>query len=204
MSKAKNDHTVIAVFSDMDTAKDAASKLHDWTKDNKMQVGDIGYVYMKGDKVKTKRWRKTGKGANWGLVVGGIAAVLSGGITLIPGLVGGAAAGAVVGAFVHNSLGISKDDVKKLGADLDSGKVAVVVTCPGDESDAITGQLKTEGGDVQSYEVQDQDAVDAAADNADADAVDADTSGDDDDDASAPAADASSDDAAAAPAASDS
>ena len=106
-----------------------------------------------------------------------------------------------MGAFVHNSLGISKDDVKKLGDDLDSGKVAVVVTCPGDESDAITGQLKTEGGDVQSYEVQDQDAVDAAADNADADAVDADTSGDDDDDdASAPAA--SSDDSAAAPAAS--
>ena len=199
MSKAKNDHTVIAVFPSMDAAKSAASTLHDWTKDNKMQVGDIGYVYMKGDKVKTKRWRKTGKGAKWGLVVGGIAAVLSGGITLIPGLVGGAAAGAVVGAFVHNSLGISKDDVKKLGADLDSGKVAVVVTCPGNESDDITGQLKTEGGDVQSYEVQDQAAVDAAADNADADAVDADTSGDDDD-ASAPAA--SSDDSAAAPAAS--
>ena len=192
MSKAKNDHTVIAVFPSMDAAKDAGDQLHDWMKDNKMQVGDIGYVYKKGDKVKTKRWRKTGKGAKWGLVVGGIAAVLSGGVTLAAGLIGGAAAGGVMGAFVHNSLGISKDDVKKLGDDLDSGKVAMVVTCPGDESDDVAGQLKTEGGDVQDYEVKDQAAVDAAADHADDDAVDADTSGDDDDDddASAPAADA--------------
>ena len=66
MSRTKNDHTVIAVFPSMDAAKDAASKLHDWTKDNKDQVGDIGYVYMKGDKVKTKRWRKTGRGRDVG------------------------------------------------------------------------------------------------------------------------------------------
>lgn len=191
MSKPKNDYTVIAVFPNMDAAKDAHDQLHDWKKDNDKHIGDTGYVYKKGDKVKTKRGHKTGEGAEWGLVVGAIAALLSGGLTLIPGLIGGAAAGAFVGAFVHKGLGISKDDVDKLGADLDGGKVAMVVTCPTAESDAVAGQLKTEGGDVQGYEVQDQAVVDAAADNADAAAVDADTAGDDDDDA-APADDSSS------------
>ena len=191
MARKKNDHTVIAIYTDEAASKKASDALQSWAKTNKAQLGDIGVVYKKGDKVKTERWRKAGRGAMWGLVVGAIAAVLSGGITLLGGLIGGAAAGGVMGAFVHNSLGISKDDVKKLGDELDSGKVAVVVTCTGDESDDIAAQLKKSGGDVQDYEVKDQDAVDAATAHTDTAAADADTSGDDDSSAAAPAADTS-------------
>src|SRR6476620_2067246 len=100
MAKDNNDHVVIALYSSEDAANDASKALQSWDKANDdIKLGSIGTISKKGDKVKTHVGRKTRSGAKAGAVLGVTAAVLSGGVTLIPGLVGGAAAGGVLGSF---------------------------------------------------------------------------------------------------------
>jgi hypothetical protein len=41
--------------------------------------------------------------------------------------VGGALAGGVLGSFFHKGLGLSKDDLDRIGGELDDGKAAVVI-----------------------------------------------------------------------------
>jgi uncharacterized membrane protein len=145
---------VIAIFSDEDAAKKASKALQDWDKANDdIKLGAIGTISKKGDDVKTSVGRKTGKGAKVGATVGVVAAVLSGGITLIPGLVYGAAGGGVLGTFFKKSLNLTKEEIEELGKKLDSGKVALVVTLSENEVEPTSKQLADLGGEVQSYEV---------------------------------------------------
>jgi hypothetical protein len=56
--------------------------------------------------------RKTGKGAKTGAIIGIIAAVLSGGATLVGGIVAVAVGGGVLGTFFKNSLHLTKEEIQ--------------------------------------------------------------------------------------------
>jgi uncharacterized membrane protein len=80
--------------------------------------------------------------------------VLSGGIAILGGLVGGAILGGVVGTFVHKGLGMSKEDLDRLGAHLDAGRAALGVIVEKGEVKDTEAKLTELGGKVETYEVQ--------------------------------------------------
>ena len=54
MAKQKDDQVVIALFTDKDAAKAAEKSVKQWDKSDKnVKTGDMGIIFMKGDKVKT-------------------------------------------------------------------------------------------------------------------------------------------------------
>ncbi len=151
---------VIATFDSQTQAEQAAKDLMGWDKANDdVKLGAIG-VLTKNDKgeVKTKNLsqRNTGKGAKIGMGLGVIAAVFSGGLTLIPTALGGALAGGAAGSLFRKGLGMSDEELEKLNADLDGGRAALLVMCDAHEVQATSDYLVAAGGRPQSH------AIDAA------------------------------------------
>src|SRR6478672_1990126 len=125
MADNKNDHVVIALFESEDAADQAKKGLQDWDKANDdIKLGAIGTITKKGDKVKTHVGRKTGGGAKVGAALGVTAAVLSGGLTLIPGAVAGAVGGGALGTFFKKSTNLTKEEIQALKKKLNEDKVA--------------------------------------------------------------------------------
>ena len=153
---------VLAFFDTEDEANSAVSELKQWDKASKeIKLGAIG-VLVKDDKGKIKTHklgsRKTGTGA----ILFALAGVLSGGITVV----GGAVIGALFGALFHKGLGMSKEDLARIGGELDGGKASVAVLADPQEAAAITAKLAELGGKPESYEVSEelvQEAETAAA-----------------------------------------
>jgi hypothetical protein len=121
-----SEHAVIAVFDDTTQAERAAHDLKGWDKANDdIKLGAIGLLTRddKG-KVKAKNFseRNTGKGAKVGMGLGVLAAVFSGGLTLVPTAVGGAVAGGAVGTLSHKGLGMSDAELQQLATDLEGGR----------------------------------------------------------------------------------
>ena len=84
----KNNHVVIAYFSDADQAQQAADQIKDWDKaTDAIKLGGIGILTWEKGKIKTHKVgrRATGSGAKWGVALGAVTGVLSGGVTLIGG-----------------------------------------------------------------------------------------------------------------------
>jgi len=151
------EQAVIASFDSQAQAEQAAKDLMGWDKANDdIKLGAIG-VLTKDDKgeIKTKNYseRKTRKGAMVGVGLGAIAAVVSGGLTLIPSVVGGAVAGGAAGTLFRKGLGMSEEDLQKLSADLDNGRAALLVMCNAGEVQATSEYLVAAGGKPQSHAV---------------------------------------------------
>jgi len=175
MANDKNEHVVIALFADENTAEQAVGALRTWDKaSSEIKLGAIGTIAKEGDKVTTRTGRKTGKGASVGAILGVIAAVLSGGLTLVGGMVGGAALGGAVGAFMKQSLRLTEEEILELGHELDHGKVAVVVTCDPIEIEPLVEELTRQGGQVSAYDVP-KEAVAATSEALAAESAPADT-----------------------------
>jgi len=160
MSDNKNEHLVTAVFDSKDKAAEAAQALKDWDKANEdIKLGAIS-VLTKNEKgkIETTNYssRQTGKGAKIGVIAGAITALLSGGLTLLGGVIGGAALGALGGSLRKQGLGLSEDDLKALAAELDAGHAALLVMCDDSEVEATTAELTTLGGKTQSKPVSDE------------------------------------------------
>src|SRR5215469_14685404 len=100
--------------------------------------------------------RQTRKGAKVGMGLGVIAAVFSGGLTLIPTAIGGALAGGAAGTLFRKGLGMSDEQLQKLNEDLDGGRAALLVICDANEVQATSDYLTAAGGRPQSH------AIDAA------------------------------------------
>jgi len=168
------EHAVIAIFDDAAKGEQAAHDLMAWDKANDdIKLGAVGLLtrevgsWGQGE-VKTRNFssRNTGKGAKVGMGLGVLAAVFSGGLTLIPGAVGGAIAGAGVGALSRNGLGVSNDELQQLLKDLDGGRAALLVMCDEAEVQATTDYLVAAGGTPQSHAIDEshlQAAAEAAA-----------------------------------------
>ena len=147
------ERAVTAYFDSAEQAEQAARDLMDWDKaDDEIKLGAIG-VLTRDDqgKLKTKNLssRNTGKGAKVGMGLGALAAVLSGGLTLIPTAVGGAVGGGLVGSFSKKGLGLSDDDLQQLNAQLAEGHAALLVLCDDPEVEATTARLVASGGEVR-------------------------------------------------------
>ena len=102
------------------------------------------------------------------MILGIITAILSGGISLLlEGVVEGAILGGIVGTFVHKGLGLSQEDLKRIGDHLDAGRAAVGVMIEKEEVSATSDELTKLGGKIEIHEVSAEALQDAkkAADN---------------------------------------
>jgi uncharacterized membrane protein len=166
------EHAVIAIFDDTAQAEQAAKDLMGWDKANAdIKLGAIGMVTLEGGtwgqgEFKTKNFgsRNTGKGAKIGMGLGVLAAVFSGGLTLIPTAVGGAVAGGAVGSLSHKGLGLTEDELQRLRKDLEGGHAALLVMCDEGEVAATTEYLTAAGGrPSSSHAINASDLEQAAA-----------------------------------------
>lgn len=159
----KNDHVVIALFGDEQAAQAAIDGIKVWDKANdQMKLGAIGLLRKEGDKVKTSVGRKTGRGVAIGATVGIIGAVLTGGASLIAGAVGAGTLGGAVGAFLKNSMGLTKEEIAQIGQELDAGRVAVVVPCDEYEIPLVTEFMSGPGVTVRAYDVSSDALIEVA------------------------------------------
>ena len=88
-----------------------------------------------------------------GVVLGLIAAIPTGGLSLVGGVLGGALGGGVIGEFFHRGLKISENDAARIGRELDAGRAAVGVLAWDSETDILANKLKDLGGTPQTHAV---------------------------------------------------
>jgi hypothetical protein len=143
---------VMAFFESEAAADNAVTAVKDWDKASKeVKLGAIGILVKDEDgKVKTHKLgkRKTGTGVLLGALVG----VLSGGVSIV----GGALVGGVLGSFFHKGLGLSKDDLDRIGGELDGGKAAVCILAEPDEAAGVSDKLAELGGVPETHEVSEE------------------------------------------------
>ena len=70
---------------------------------------------------------------------------------LIVAAVGGSALGGAAGALFKQSLAIGEDDLKAIDAELESGKVAVVVACDAYEVEGVVADLRQHGAATVNF-----------------------------------------------------
>ena len=132
------------------------AELKEWDKaSDDIKLGAIG-ILVKDEKgkIKTQKLgsRAGGKGARTGIILGVIAAILSGGVTLLGGVVVGAVGGGIFGSLFHRGLGLSKDQLNGIGKELDSGEAAVGVMAVARRS--VRGVGEAEGPWRQASELR--------------------------------------------------
>jgi hypothetical protein len=155
---AKN-QLVLAFYPSEDAADQAVKSIKEWDKASKeIKLGSIG-VLVKDDKGKIKTQKVGARHTTTGAAAGVLAAVLSGGVTLV----GGVVLGSLVGAFIHKGLGLSKEDLARIGGELDGGKAAVAVLAAADEASAVSAKLAELGGTTETHEVTDEALEQAVA-----------------------------------------
>ena len=147
------ERAVLAYFDSAAQADQAAQELMRWDKgDDLIGLDTIGVLTKDADgKLETKNLsaRNTGKGALVGLGLGALAAVVSGGLTLLPAAIGGAAGGGLAGSRSKRGLGLSDDDLQQLRAALEGGRAALLVLCDPHEVAVTTALLTAAGGTVR-------------------------------------------------------
>jgi len=150
----ENKHVVIAYFSSKAQAEQTAERIKEWDKGNDdIKLGGIGILTADKGKIKTRKVgrRAGGTGAKWGLALGAVTGILSGGVTLIGGAVAGSASGAVLGALFHKSLGLSDADKARLEQHLQSAGAALVVMADEHEVTPTKAELVALGGQAEDY-----------------------------------------------------
>jgi uncharacterized membrane protein len=159
---ASNTHLVMAFFPSETAADDSAAVLKEWAKANRrVDLEAIGVLVKDQDgAVKTHKLgtRQAGKGIGVGSVLGLVAAIPTGGLSLVEGVALGGAGGAVVGSLFHRGLGLTNRDVTRIAGHLDAGHAALGVLVPERQTHAVSAQLAELGGEAEIHEV-DADAV---------------------------------------------
>jgi uncharacterized membrane protein len=143
---------VLAFFGSEAAADGAVNEIKQWDKASKeVKLGAIG-VLVKDDKGKIKTHKLGQRKTKGGAVLGALAGVLSGGISVL----GGAVVGGILGAFFHKGLGLSKDDLARIDSELDGGKAAVGVLAEPEEAADVSAKLAELGGVPETHEVSDE------------------------------------------------
>ena len=145
-----NDHAVIACFDSAAQAEEAVERLKSWDRArSEISLGAVGVLTKSAQGTfETRNYsaRHAGRGALVGLGLGALAAVLSGGLTLLPTLVAGGVVGGLLGALSRQGLGVTDETVRRLSAELDGGRAALLVMCDEEEVAATTAQVTADGG----------------------------------------------------------
>ncbi len=159
---------VLALFADEASADHAVNEIKNWDKaSDDVKLGAIG-VLVKDEKGKIKTHKTGSRKTKGGAVLGVLLGIVSGGVTLLGGLIGGA----VLGSLFHKGLSISKDEQAKLSSELDAGKAAVGLMVDAAEAELVKAKLIELGGAPEVYDVSDE-AVEQAAAQAEAAPADA-------------------------------
>ena len=130
---------VAIAYEDLDTAQEVASNLGDAVKSHVVELEDLVIVERQGDgKVKLHQPSLAGLGAASGALWGGLIGL----IFLVPlfGMAVGAAAGAAGGAL--SDTGVDDKFLKRLGAELEPGKAALIVLVRKVSADKILPEIK--------------------------------------------------------------
>src|SRR5262245_35665876 len=105
---ASDPQLVLAFFDNEAAADGAADALRSWAKTNeRIELEALGVLVRdEHGEVNTHKLgpRETHKGLGIGVVLGTVAAVASGGISLLEGVAVGGAGGGVLGSLFHKSL----------------------------------------------------------------------------------------------------
>ena len=104
-----------------------------------------------------------GKGAKIGAILGVIAAIPTGGLSLLGGVVAGSAGGGVLGHFVHHNYSLSEADLARIHGGLDEGKAFIGVLVPAEQAGAFEMQLTRFGGVTKSHDITEEGAQKAEA-----------------------------------------
>jgi uncharacterized membrane protein len=161
--KDKEDHggdtqlLVLAFFPSEDLADEAATVLKSWEKATEyMKVDGVGVLVKdeNGEIKQHKLGKRAGKkGMGIGVALGVVAAIPTGGLSLLGGAVAGVVGGGVIGHFFHRGLKMTDEDVARIASELDAGHAAVGVLTWDFETDAVADKLKELGGTPQTHEV---------------------------------------------------
>jgi uncharacterized membrane protein len=148
---ADDKQLVLAYFESEAAADQAAQALKAWDKaSEEIKLGNVG-VLAKNDKGEVKQDklgpRNTRKGAGIGLVLGIVAAPFTAGVSLVGTTVGGG----VIGALFHK--GLPKEDVDRIGAELEAGHAAVGALVEEGEAGNVTAKLTELGGNAEAHAV---------------------------------------------------
>ncbi len=165
---AKQEQTlVLAVFEDEAAAQEAVQRVKNWDEMDDAIKADTMGIIVKGPDGKINDTllgpRKGGKGAKIGVVLGLIAAVPTGGLSLLGGVVGGGVGGAVFGRFFHKNYSLTQADLDRITQDIDAGRAVVGVLVPTEQAGAFEDQLKRFGGIVEQHGITDEGIEKAAA-----------------------------------------
>ena len=144
---------LVLAFFDNEAAADAAVKaVQQWDKASKeIKLGAIG-VLVKDDKGKIKTHKLGARKTAGGAVIFGLAAVLTGGASLLAGAI----FGGIVGSFFRKGLGISKEDLARIDGELNGGKAAVAILATPEEATAVSAKLAELGGKPETHEVSEE------------------------------------------------
>lgn len=161
---------ILAIFGDEAAADAAVVALKDWDKlDDDVKLNAIG-VLVVDEKGKIKQHKlgrhNTGKGAGIGFVLGIIGVAL--GPVLGLGILGWTVIGAVAGRLVKKSLGLTKEDLERLGGELKGGKAAVGVMVRDEQVGAVSAKLTELGGVAEAHPVEEDELTEAASADAEA------------------------------------
>jgi uncharacterized membrane protein len=151
---------VLAFFDNEPVADEAVEALKRWDKaTSEVKLGAIG-VLVKDDKGKIKT-NKLGKRRTGTWAIGfGLAALLTGGMTVL----GGAVLGGILGSFSRKGLGISKEDLARIDGQLNNGRAAVAVVASHEgEAGFLTKKLAELGGVPETHEISDEAVEEATA-----------------------------------------
>lgn len=148
---------VLAFFDSEDEADQAAEALKGWEKATEyMKVDAIGVLVKDkdGNPKQHKLGRKAGKrGMGVGVALGLVAAIPTGGLSLVGGVLGGGAGGGIIGGFFHKGLKMTDEDAAHIADELDAGHAAVGVLTWDFETGAVAQVLKELGGAPQAHQV---------------------------------------------------
>jgi uncharacterized membrane protein len=138
---------VAVAYDDLDQAHRVASNLGEAVKQHIIEIDDLVIVERRQDgKVKLHQPSMAGIGAASGALWGGLIGL----IFLVPlfGMAIGAAAGAAGGAL--SDAGVDDDFMKRLGAELEPGKAAVIVLVRSVTADKLLPEIKEHGTVIQT------------------------------------------------------
>jgi uncharacterized membrane protein len=151
---------VLSIFESETAADDAVKQVKAWDKaTSEVKLGNMS-ILVKDEKGKIKTHKLGPRRTKTWAVGGAIAAVLSGGLTVL----GGAVLGGVLGSFSRKGLGIPKEDLARIDGELNDGKAAVVILAAhSTEATFLTTKLAELGGKSETHEVSDEVVEEATA-----------------------------------------
>ncbi|GIK55493.1 MAG: hypothetical protein HND44_15090 [Chloroflexi bacterium] len=136
----------------------AVTEVKQWDKAGKeIKLGSIA-ILVKDNNGKIKTQKLGARHTKTGVLGGVLAAILSGGVTLLAGVV----VGRMTGGFFRKGLGLSKEDVERIGGELDNGRAAVCILAATDEAEAVAAKLTELGGEAETHEVMEETVEEAA------------------------------------------